>query len=304
MSDALLNDADNDGAPSPGDTLRYRVSIMNIGGQAATGVQFVYGANANTVLADGSVTTSRGNALIGGSAQNPTLTVDIGTIGPNNDQVEITFNAVIHNPLPALTVQVEAQGTVRSQGVADTPTDDPDRNGLSDPTVTEITASPGLAVEKTDFLLADANGDGGVSPGDTLIYVITLINGGNIGAAGVRVDDVLDPGTTLLAGSVLADGGNVTTGNTPGDTTVSVEVPELAGGGDSVIITFQAVVNTSVTRNIVTNQASVTYQTLLGGANSRTQVLSDDPDTTAASDATLTQLTGVGSIIFIPFGAR
>ena len=72
---SLFADPDNNGVPSPGDTLVYQVIIQNSGNADATGVTFTDTPDANTTLVTGSVQTSQGT-VTGGNAGTPPVTVE------------------------------------------------------------------------------------------------------------------------------------------------------------------------------------------------------------------------------------
>ena len=56
--DALANDADGDGVPSPGDTIEYTVTLRNLGNTSATGVGFADVTPEHTTYVAGSATTT------------------------------------------------------------------------------------------------------------------------------------------------------------------------------------------------------------------------------------------------------
>jgi uncharacterized repeat protein (TIGR01451 family) len=143
----LIDDADGDGVVSPGDTLLYTVTIVNVGDAAATGVVFTDTPDANTTLVAGSVQTSHGT-VTGGNAGVPPVTVDIGSIIPGGGgSVTITFRVTINNPLPAGVTQVANQGVVSSSnGLGDVLTDDLSTPQMGDPTVTEVHRHQPIAV--------------------------------------------------------------------------------------------------------------------------------------------------------------
>ena len=66
----LLTDNDLNNVPSPGDVLRYQVTIANSGNGAATGVVFTDLPDNVTTLVSGSVTTTQG-AITSGNAGTP-----------------------------------------------------------------------------------------------------------------------------------------------------------------------------------------------------------------------------------------
>jgi uncharacterized repeat protein (TIGR01451 family) len=58
--------------------------------------------------------------------------------------------------------------------------------------------APVLVAVKTATLLTDTNGDG-ASPGDTLLYAVTIKNNGVVPATGVQFSDTPDPDATTLS---------------------------------------------------------------------------------------------------------
>ncbi len=227
--DTLVVDADGNGIANPGDTLEYRVVIHNGGNQAATGIVFNDTPGANTSLVVGSVQTSAGTVTTGNTAGNTSVSVNVGTI-PGGAQVVITFRVTVRNPLPAGVTRVVNQGTVNSNELPSLPTDDPDTANTDDATATPVTAAPQIAASKRDTLVIDADGNGSASPGDTLEYRVVVANSGNQAATGVVFNDTPGANTALVVGSVQTSVGTVTTGNTAGNTSVSVNVGTIPGG--------------------------------------------------------------------------
>ena len=269
--------------PSPGDTLRYTVQITNQGNANATGVVFSDTPDANTMLLNGSVTTSQGTVTSGNGGE-PGVRVDLGTLSGLGGAATLTFDVRIADPVPAGVTQVRNQGLLSSSELPPLPTDDPDTAPAGDPTVTPITAAPALAAYKSDALSVDADGDGVPSPGDTVAYTIIIANHGNQDATGVVLSDIPDPNAPLVAGSVSSSQGTVTTGNLFGDQLVGVAIGSVAGGG-SVTVQFLVTVALPLPAGvaIIANQALI-------GSDQLPPVRSDDPDTAVAGDPTVTPL--------------
>lgn len=154
------------------------------------------------------------------------------------------------------------------------------------PTATVITAVT-LAFPKQDLLFIDADEDGLVSDGDTLLYVIDLHNIGATVITALVVEDLLDVHTTLIAGTVRTDRGIVQTGNDNGDGHVVVDIGDLATQ-EAARILFQARVQAGENITALRNQAVVRYA--LANPSGQGEQLSDDPDTTASNDVTTTPL--------------
>ncbi len=124
-------------------------------------------------------------------------------------------------------------------------------------TPTDTAVPPRLVEPKTNSLVADNDNNGVVSPGDGLDYAITIHNEGGSAAQNVAFNDTPDPHTSLNVGSVTTTQGTIVHGNTIGDTSVQVNIGDIAEGA-SVTITFQVTIDpnlpASVTR--VSNQKS------------------------------------------------
>lgn len=283
-SDSLLLDADGDGVASPGDTLRYRITISNGGNAGATGVVLSDQPDPNTTLVSGSVTTSAGAVTLGNGAADQAVEVAIGAIAGGGSAV-VTFDVTINNPLPAGVTVLSNQGTVSSDQQPIERTDDPDRPDDDDPTTTPVTAAPVLEASKAVALQLDADGNGQVSPGDTLLYIVVIDNLGNGAATGVSYTDIPDPNSTLVNGSVVAGQGTVLLGNGPGDTTISVEVGTISGGA-SVALSYQTLVANPIPAGVseLVNQGLV-------NSNELPTEPTDDPDDPQDDDETEVPLT-------------
>jgi uncharacterized repeat protein (TIGR01451 family) len=137
-TDELFLDSDGNGIPSPGDTLLYKVIIVNSSSEAVTGVAFNDSPDPNTTLVVGSVQTSQGIVTSGNRPGDVIVAVQIGTI-PAGGSVTISFQVMINDPLPYSVTHVANQGIISSNELPDEPTDDPDTRPDDDPTVTPVT---------------------------------------------------------------------------------------------------------------------------------------------------------------------
>jgi uncharacterized repeat protein (TIGR01451 family) len=136
---ALAVDQNGNGVANPGDTVLYTVVLVNNGGTAATGVVFTDTPDPNTVLVNGSVTTTAGTVTSGNGAGDTAVGVDVGTIA-GGGTATITFQVTIADPFPAGVQQVVNQGNVSGDNFAGVPTDDPAQGGTADPTVVAAAA--------------------------------------------------------------------------------------------------------------------------------------------------------------------
>ncbi|GAG46713.1 unnamed protein product, partial [marine sediment metagenome] len=236
-TDSLFDDADGNGVPSPGDTLLYQVTVVNNGNQAATGVFMNDIIDPNTTLVTGTVQTSLGTVTSGNGPGDTSVAVDIGDMA-GGSAVNVSFRVIINDPLPAGVTFVRNQGIVGGGNIPSEPTDDPESPQDDDDTETPVTAAPDVEAYKIDSLFDDADGNGVPSPGDTLLYQVTIVNDGNQAATSVFMNDIIDPNTTLVTGSVQTSQGTVTSGNSPGDTSIAVNIGDIAGGS-AVNVSFR-----------------------------------------------------------------
>jgi uncharacterized repeat protein (TIGR01451 family) len=161
--------------------------------------------------------------------------------------------------------------------------------GSDDATVTLLDVNPNLQVTKADRLQVDADRDGRVSPGDTLRYLITVVNTGNGTAFNSQLSDTPDPQTTLVAGSVVTSKGVTVLGNSPGDQVVEVEIGDIApNGAERIQITFDVVISPQIVVPLVRNQAVVTN--IAGQDEPPVEQPSDDPSTPKIDDETITEV--------------
>lgn len=98
-------------------------------------------------------------------------------------------------------------------------------------------AATDISATKTDTLQLDADGNGQVTPGDTLRYTVTITNSGSTDATEVTFNDIIDSNTTFVPDSVqttpLAFDQAVTTStNTP------LAITLLANDPDGDTLTF------------------------------------------------------------------
>lgn len=278
---ALAVDVDNDGQVEPGDTLLYTIAVTNAGTGDATSVVFSDTPGANTTLVSGSVTTTAGTVTTGNGAGDTSVVVAPGSVAGLGGSVTITFQVVIDNPVPADTFSVSNQGLVSGGNFADVLTDDPAVGGLEDPTVTALNAAPEVRASKIAALIVDGDGDGRADQDDVIRYTIIVENTGNADAAAVVLSDTPDANTMIVAGSVSTTQGVITSGNSAGDSVVTVELGTLPGVNGTATIVFDVRVPDRLSPAVesIVNTATIT------GTNFPATT-SDDPSLAGANDPT------------------
>jgi RHS repeat-associated protein/uncharacterized repeat protein (TIGR01451 family) len=281
LVDALLVDADGTGQPSPGDTIGYTARVTNTSGNPVTNGSFSLTPDPHSGLVAGSVVASIGTVTVGNGPTDREVGVDLGTLAPLGS-ADITFAVTIAEPLAAGVSKLTAQGVVRGDLLADVPTDDPAVFGSADATVTPVfRAQAALGATLTARLAVDRDGNGVVSPGDTLAYSATVDQLGNVALDAVGFTLTPDANTNLVDGSVTTSRGTVTGGNA-GEPTVAVDVgavPTFAG----TEIAFEVVVDDPFPVGVTTVSAQATVTSTQTG-----DVASDDPTTDTPGDATVT----------------
>ena len=279
---SIFNDLDGNGQPSPGDILKYTITVKNLGRQNLGSVVLSDGLDPNVTLVIGSVTTTQGAVLSGNAEHDRFVQVNLGTLTANSETVTVTFRVGVNAPLPGGVTAIANRALVSSENFPSFASDDPITPALDDPTLTVVTNQPHLLVTMRAFLKSDTNNDGLPSPGDTLGYHILLINIGNADATNVFVSDTPDLNTQLVVGSVRTSLGTIQSGNTVGDNSVGVLIDRITPGS-TASVSFDVTIKDSLPSSIthISNQALVN----IPGVGS---IVSDDPDTPALGDATKT----------------
>lgn len=142
-----------------------------------------------------------------------------------------------------------------------------------------------LGATLNDVLSVDADGDGRVSPGDTVRYTATVGNAGDVALTGVDLQVEPHAASALVPGSVIASRGSVTTGNGATDELVAVALGSVAGNSTA-----------SVIFDVVVDDPFPTGQTRLSAfaavsADGVDPIQSDDPSTPQFGDPTITRVT-------------
>jgi uncharacterized repeat protein (TIGR01451 family) len=204
-----------------GETLRYTITVKNIGNEDAVNVTLrdaVPPVNtayvAGTTTLDGTVVPDVGglSPLVNGMLIHSPANATPGSMpadASNNpaNVATITFEVVINPATPDGTV-ISNQGFVSavSDGLVDVPSDDPRTPIPNDPTRDVVGNHPLLYAVKSVALQVDLGTPGVVDPGDVLRYTITVQNSAAIPATGVVLTDAVPANTTYVANTTLLNG--------------------------------------------------------------------------------------------------
>jgi len=267
-----------------GETLRYTITVQNIGTDNATGVDIVDQVPANTTYVAGSTTLNGvavpdaaggGSPLIDGilinAPQDPTAGVLNAAVADN--VATIVFDVVVYPDAPDGTVlSNQAFVSAVDHGIADQPSDDPRTAVPDDPTRDVVGNFPLLFAPKTAALEVDLSSPGIVDPLDVLRYTITIYNNGTVAATAVDLTDMVPADTTYVADSVTLNG--LPVGQPDGGTFPLIDgipvssadlTPPVPGDGEGVltpgesaVVQFDLQVNAGVAPGtLITNQATV-----------------------------------------------
>ena len=237
-----------------GETLRYTITVVNIGTEDAVSatlrdaipVNTTYVAGSTTLngapVADVAGTTPLVNGMLIHPPSNPTpgfMPADPAASAANI--ATITFDVVISPSVPDGTV-ISNQGFVSGGSLLDQPSDDPATPAPNDPTRDIVGNLPLLYATKTAALSNDLGTAGVVDPGDRLIYTITVTNTGTIPATGVVLTDGVPANTTYFANSTRLNGlpvGQPDGGVSPLASGINISssnlTPPLPGPGGGII---------------------------------------------------------------------
>jgi len=282
----LVVDVANDGEVSPGDTLEYLVELKNTGNSTLTQVNFHDIPDSHTHLAAGTpVQTTQGTISSGNHPGDTAVDVAVGAITPGTT-VQIRLRVMINTPLAADVTEVANQGVVKSTELPELLTDDPAIGGTNDPTRTPVVTHVILRTTLIDYLLVDADKDNKVSAGDTLLYRLTVANIGNTTATDLMIEETPDSHTNLVAGALRTDRGNIVTGSSASDNKLQVHLATGLPSGQGVTISFQVKISSGIMVSQLSTQAVITAKQ----GDTTIKDFSDDPDSPASSDPTMTPL--------------
>jgi uncharacterized repeat protein (TIGR01451 family) len=267
-----------------GETLRYTITVKNVGNADAVDVVLRDAVPVNTrYVADS--TTLNGDPVPDGPSGTSPLADGIPIHAPEDptpgamradgsvtesNVATVVFDVVVDAGVIDGTV-ISNQGFVSAVegGVSDQPSDDPRTPIPDDPTRDVVGSSPLLFAPKVASLWDDRQTEGIVDPGDVLLYTITIFNSGAVPATGVSLSDTVPANTTYVAGSLTLNGIPV---GQPGDVSPLVAgipvsssdltppVPAPGEGtltpGETAVVEFRLRVDDGVPEGtIISNQA-------------------------------------------------
>ena len=279
------------GVLEAGDTLRYTITVKNIGTENAINTTLRDQIPANTTYVANS-TTLNGVAVADPAAGVTALQNSMFINAPENttpgfmradpdlaanNLATVTFDVTINSNVINGTI-ISNQGFVNGSGSGggafpEQPSDDPATPVTDDPTVDIVGNLPLVDSQKTVQIIIDNGTPGILDPGDTLRYTITVTNFGAQPATGVVLTDAVPANTTYVANSVVLNGlpvsqpdGGVSPLIAGVDISSSDLTPPLATAGNGTLsvggtatLIFDVQVNGgTASGTIISNQGTVT----------------------------------------------
>jgi uncharacterized repeat protein (TIGR01451 family) len=208
----LVRDKNNDGLISPGDTVRYKIEIINSGDTDANGVVFRDTIPLHTDYVTNRVTSAYGTASYDKSTNQIQWTGNV----PVGGVVTITFDVVVHTGITQKTL-ISNQGIIEydsnEDGMNDTelPTDGHPSLPGRQPTEFIVSGISSIPATKTATPVNNVL----PTPGDVLRYEIVLNNPTGYLLLGLELVDSIPANTTLVPGSISVPPGTVVVSETP-----------------------------------------------------------------------------------------
>jgi len=296
--DLSLTKDDGDVTVAPGGTVVYLLTYTNLGSRPANNIVIEETIPTNS-------TVDAANSSPEWACNNLTCSYNLSNLASGASGM-VKFAVKVKGDVANTITQLTNQATIRDDGSLGVDANLVDNTAIDTTPIVHADSNAALRVTLVDYLLVDLDVDSFVSPGDTLLYRLTLKNVGPGSVTNILIANKPDANSALIAGTVRTDRGQVATGNTDGDTEVKVDLSTPLLSGAEVTISFQVKVNTTVTGNQLVTQATVTFLNAVTG--SAGNLSSDDPDTMLDADATLTPLgntsQATGRIIYLPIVRR
>jgi uncharacterized repeat protein (TIGR01451 family)/fimbrial isopeptide formation D2 family protein len=294
----------------PGDTLKYTLTIQNIGTLAAANfsltdeldrlnpsAMFVPGSLSLITVPSGantSLTSPTGGSKGTGLVSIGNLNIDAQ--GGANDKLVVEFQARL-KPVINSGARVLNQAQIGSPTLPTQLSDDPSISGTADPTLTIIVSAPVFRVLKsvTDI----TSGTSIVTAGDTLLYTVKVNNIGTENAVGVTLRDLVPANTSYVANTTKLNGlsvADVGSGvsplqngmpiNSPSNLTPGVMPADASAvAGNTATVTFEVKISPNVVNGtIISNQGFVDGSGV--GSGPFPEQPSDDPTTPIPNDPT------------------
>ncbi|MCX6032418.1 MAG: carboxypeptidase regulatory-like domain-containing protein [Chloroflexi bacterium] len=267
------NDANNDGAVSPGETLTYHVVLPNTGNQNSPTTSFTDTLPSNTTYVTGTATASGGTVSYNSTTKTLSWTASVNA----GSQATLDFKVTVNSGVKIRDV-ISNQGTI-TYGTTSVLTDADLATPGKQPTQLLVGGVATLTATKTASVVSSP-----LQPGGEVLYTIVLTNTGSYTVTGATFADTLPANTTYVASSAA------TTSGTASYTAPSVNVTgiSLPTKGSSATITFRVTVNNPLPAGVtqISNQGVASWDSNQSGANN-TSLQTDGDSATVGQQPTI-----------------
>ena len=274
-----------------GETLRYTITVANVGTDNVADVELRDNLPANTAYVAGSTTLNGVSVpdvtpgvlpLVAGIPINAPSDTTPGYLPADPSSASANVATIIFDVVvdPALVdgtiIENQAFVSTPSGGILDQPSDDPRTPVPDDPTRDVVGNLPLVFATKTAALQNDLGTPNVVDPGDTLRYTITVYNNGAIPATEVVLTDAVPANTIYVADSTTLNGlavGQPDNGVSPLAAGLPISSSDLpppgpTGGtltaGQAATVQFDLLVDPATTPGtLIVNQATIASYELL-----------------------------------------
>jgi uncharacterized repeat protein (TIGR01451 family) len=247
------------GTVAPGASLIYTITVTNAGPNAVTGASF--SDNVPTSLSGVSYTTT-----VSGGA---TITPGSGSGNNISGSLNVPVGGTVIYTVTGTLDPNAAPGTLTNIATVVPPAGVTDPNTGNNTAIDEDTIVPvsDLAVNKT-FTYTDLDHSGTLTPGDQIIFAVTVTNNGPNTAQNVSVEDLLPTGYQYVSDDARANGGTYsqgtglwtigTIGATAPNNTAVLHITAIVGPGGNYSNTASIASSSSTDRNSANNTFTVT----------------------------------------------
>ncbi|RAJ31875.1 DUF7507 domain-containing protein [Pedobacter cryoconitis] len=227
---------------SAGQAITYTISVKNIS-QANATASVITDAIPSSILNPSWITSTTGTATVttGAAGSGSALSVT-GNIGGNSaDEILITISGTVN---PATTSNISNSATVTPAETGAVPK-------TAGPVITTITKTPSVSITKTGPATAYA--------GETVSYVINVVNSGPSNATALVITDAVPAELTGVSWKATPSGtSTVTTGLTGTGNTISVTGNLNAGTSNQIQLTVSGSLSAGQPNTTINNTAIAT----------------------------------------------
>ncbi|WP_188133794.1 S-layer family protein, partial [Chitinophaga sp. CF418] len=267
---------------APGEDVTYTIVVSNNGPSDAQNVRVQDVAPGGTTISAWTAAVTNGTVTLPASSGTGNLDQIIANL-PN--AAEVTYTVTVSTP-------AAFAGMLSNTATATSPTTD-DTPGNNTSTTTGINPVP-----KADVSVVKTTTATGFTPGQDVVYTITVTNNGPSDAKNVNVNDVAPAGTTISAWTATVTTGTVTLPNTSGTGNLNETIATLPNGA---VVTYAVTVDVPASFTAtISNTATVTTSTQ---DDDQTDNSSSTPAITPAAIAdivTVKKLKDASQTTFVP----